>query len=259
MAYVLRPDAWCANPSLPRTRPLTRWVWAQRWDDVVFLHWRLEPSVVRKWVPASLELETWDHDAWVSVVAFRLSVRHRGLPHLPGLSHLLEINLRTYVTYCGRPGIWLLSAHADNGLAIGVARQLTPMPYVRADLKYYRDDQELRWQATSGASTSDPFVLWDTRVGLATIRQPFEQCNAGRDHWLLERYRLYVTGRGNSLRFADVEHLPWRIGLIRGDIAANRLGAPFNLDLSPAPDCAHFSPGVAARFGAFCKANPGDA
>ena len=44
------------------------------------------------------------------------------LPAVPGFSSLLELNLRTYVSCGGKRGIFFLSMHANNRLAIGVAR-----------------------------------------------------------------------------------------------------------------------------------------
>src|SRR5438094_436421 len=105
-----------------------RWVWSQHWLDLLFLHWRVPPALLRSQVPAALEIATLDGSAWVSLVLFRLRVRPRWLPFLPCVSALLEMNLRTYVHYRDRPGIWFLSVHADNHLAMWLAKLLTPIP-----------------------------------------------------------------------------------------------------------------------------------
>jgi uncharacterized protein len=105
------------------------WVWSQYWRDLLFLHWRVDPAVVRPHVPTPLEVATHDGYAWVSLVLFRLRVRPRWLPFIPGASELVEVNLRTYVSCQGAHGIWFLSVHADNRWAIRLAKLLTPMPY----------------------------------------------------------------------------------------------------------------------------------
>ncbi len=69
------------------------------------------------------------------------------------------------------------------------------------------------------------------------------------DAWLLERYRLYVRGRG--LQQAEVVHSPWSIRGAEVSLRANTLGDPFGLDLGRAPERVHWSAGVAASFGRF--------
>src|SRR5262245_44613967 len=112
------------------------WVWAQHWLDVLFLHWRVPAARLRPHVPSELVIDTYDQNAWLSLVLFRLKVRPRGLPCVPWLSSLLELNVRTYVRGANRPGIYFLRMLADNRLAIAVAKLLTPLPYCRARMSY---------------------------------------------------------------------------------------------------------------------------
>src|SRR2546421_4110241 len=93
------------------TRPggLGSWVWSQQWRNVLFLHWQVPAASLRLQIPAPVEIATYHDAAWVSLVLFRLRVRPRWLPFLPGVSELVEVNLRTYVRVQNRPGIWFLS------------------------------------------------------------------------------------------------------------------------------------------------------
>src|SRR5688500_17883811 len=118
----MAPDTTC--DALPGTKSTVPWIWAQKWLDVVFLHWRVPAAALRPHVPRPLEIDAYDGEAWVSLVLFRLQVRLRGLPFLPGFSRLLEANLRTYVRCGDRPGIWFLQVLADNPWAIRAARSL---------------------------------------------------------------------------------------------------------------------------------------
>ena len=104
------------------------WVWSQHWLNVLFLHWQVPAAALRAHLPSALDIATYDGSAWVSLVLFRLRVRPRWLPYLPGLSDLVEVNLRTYVRFRDKPGICFLSVHADNRGAIFLAKRLTPMP-----------------------------------------------------------------------------------------------------------------------------------
>src|SRR5262249_44077214 len=95
-------------PAAPQDPLAPARVWRQSWEDLLFLHWRVAPSDLTPHVPSPLQVETFDGRAWVSLVLFRLWVRPRWLPFLPGVSSLLEANLRTYVHLAGKPGIWFL-------------------------------------------------------------------------------------------------------------------------------------------------------
>ena len=51
-----------------------------RWEDLLFLHWPVEPDVVRPHLPGGLELDTYDGRAWLGVVPFTMaSTRFRWL------------------------------------------------------------------------------------------------------------------------------------------------------------------------------------
>ena len=73
-------------------------------------HWPVPVGQLRRVVPAPLSVDTFDGQAWLGVVAFRLTDVHlRGLPNAPGAAHFPEVNLRTYVTLDGQPGVLFLN------------------------------------------------------------------------------------------------------------------------------------------------------
>lgn len=228
------------------------WVWSQHWRDVLFLHWRAPVQAVVSHLPPALTLDTRDGEAWVSLVLFRLQVRPRWLPFLPGVSSLIEVNLRTYVRYQDRPGIWFLSVHADNQLAMWVARQLTPLPYRHAAMQYRCFPTHRRFLSWSGGADGP---LADFSFQLSDTEQ--ELAKGTLDEWLLERYRLFAPGRRGLLVEAEVDHPRWRaqpVDLLR---TVNHVGDDCGLNLQRAPELAHFSSGVAAHFGKFQPLTPG--
>jgi uncharacterized protein YqjF (DUF2071 family) len=90
-------------------------------------------ELLRPLVPAPLQVQQYDGSAWLGVVPFRMEgVMRRPLPDLPGLSAFPELNVRTYVEYDGRPGVWFLSLDATNSLAVFAARRWFDLPYHRA-------------------------------------------------------------------------------------------------------------------------------
>lgn len=229
----------------PRAAPRT-WVWSQEWRDLLFLHWRVDLAALGPHIPAPLEIATYDRDAWVSLVLFRLRVRPRWLPFLPGISDLVEVNLRTYVHFQGRPAIWFLSVHADNPPAIRLARLLTPMPYKHAAMRYRSAGRRFHFQARQPGSQAGLAALAFLRSGTGVA--PTED---SLDEWLLERYRLFAYGRGDTLAQAEVAHPRWVTESVEVSGSVEGFGRAAGLDLSAPPDRAHYSTGVSARFGAF--------
>jgi uncharacterized protein DUF2071 len=91
----------------PWPLPACRWVMAQSWHDLLFAHWPVDISALRKAVPSALAIDTYQGQAWLGVVPFRMSgVRLRGTPPVPWLSAFPELNVRTYVVAEGKPGVW---------------------------------------------------------------------------------------------------------------------------------------------------------
>src|SRR4051794_13826723 len=119
--------------------PRGPWVMAQSWRDLLFAHWAVAPETLRAVVPPELELETFDGQAWLGVTPFVVrGLRPRFVPPLPGLSSFPEVNVRTYVTAGGRPGIWFLSLDAASRVAVQGARRSYHLPYFHARMRMDR-------------------------------------------------------------------------------------------------------------------------
>src|SRR5688572_20507182 len=70
-------------PNAPFRRP-RGWIMAMNWDDLLFMHWCVDPAALRPHLPSGLELETFDGKAWLGVVPFRMAgVRPRFIPRIP--------------------------------------------------------------------------------------------------------------------------------------------------------------------------------
>ena len=79
----------------------------QRWEDLVMAHYPTQPAIIQPSLPNDLEVDTFEGQAWFSVVAFRLSnlcIRPLTFLRWPDF---WEINLRTYVRdKQGNCGVW---------------------------------------------------------------------------------------------------------------------------------------------------------
>ena len=234
--------AFFAPASTMAEAPQDAWLWAQTWHDLFFAHWRVPAGSLQPHLPAALEVETWEGSAWVSIVAFRLKVRRRGLPALGPLTSFVELNLRTYVRQGGASGIYFLSIHAGKRSCVALARWLTPLPYVFAPIQYERCGETWRFVCRRpGAETA----LFEADFS------PRGPAGPAADPWLLERYRAFAMDRRGRLWRMEAQHLPWQVRRVEAHVATNYLGMPWGLLLNREPDAIHFSPDMTARLGRF--------
>lgn len=107
----------------------------QLWRDLYSVHWPLPAQVVRRWVPSHLGLDTWEGEAWVSLVAFTVRrARHALLPD--GRSHSFDtLDLRTYVEVDGQRGMYLHSLDMSSSRVASAARRALGLPCPRTEMK----------------------------------------------------------------------------------------------------------------------------
>ena len=191
----------------------------QTWENLVFAHWRVDPDVVRGYLPPDVTLEVHGGSAWLSVTPFRVTgLRLRGTPPLPVASTFLEVNVRTYVTAGGKPGIWFFSLDATSSGAVIAARRAYRLPYHRARISLSRGHGEL-------AVSCSRLDAGKPRVFTARVREagPADPARPGTlEHFLTERYCLYTAYRGRLFR-AEIHHAPWPLQPAEGDVELNTL------------------------------------
>jgi uncharacterized protein YqjF (DUF2071 family) len=82
----------------------------QSWAQLLFAHWRVPAEALRRTVPEGVPLDERDGSAWLGITPFVVrGLRARGLPPAPFAGRFAELNVRTYTTIDGRPGIYFLS------------------------------------------------------------------------------------------------------------------------------------------------------
>src|SRR6185503_1909073 len=106
-------------------RPKLPWLMALNEEHVLFMHWPIPVEHLRPLVPSQMELDTFDGQAWLSLIPFRMGSLHlRCLPPIPGTSTVIQAGLRTYIHVNHEPAIYYLTLYADNDLYMWVARYL---------------------------------------------------------------------------------------------------------------------------------------
>lgn len=179
------------------------------WCDLLFLHWPVPAAALQRLLPRGLEVDTHDGTAWLGVVPFRMArTRLRWLPPLPTAHAFPELNVRTYVRRGDRAGVWFFSLDAASRLAVEGARASFRLPYFRAAMR----------ARTQGQLQSHHSERRDRRAPAARFAAGWCSGGASRpaapgslQHFLVERYCLFTTGRDGRVRCGEIAHAPWQL------------------------------------------------
>jgi len=189
-----------------RARPDGLHLMRQTWAKLLFMHWRLSAETLRARVPAALEIDTHDGEAWIAVAPFTIrDWRASFLPPVPGLSAMHELNVRTYVRYKGVPGIYFFSLDASSALAVFGARTFFLVPYFTADMSLRQEGDAITYRSRR-THTGAPAAVFDARW---TIGPRLPESRPGSlEFFLTERYCFYTT-HGDSVFRCRIHHTPW--------------------------------------------------
>ena len=215
----------------PYQLPNGQWTYYQEWNRAVFLHWKVPVATLRPHVPHELKIDTFEGSAYVSLVAFTMEgIRPRYLPSVKFISCFDEINLRTYIDHGHRKGVYFLSIESGKLLSSLVARRLSGLPYEKSDIirtgnRYHSENSKKSFRLNLSYHIGE-------RIAEKTAL----------DHWLTERYCLYIDQRQQVYRY-DIHHKPWELNHVSIDNQAfdYRVG---DFNLAAVPDLTHYSNGV---------------
>jgi hypothetical protein len=214
---------------LPKRRP----VMAMRWLDLLFAHWPVASASLVPHLPAGLALDTFEGQAYLGVVPFRMSgVRPLGTPPLPGVSAFPELNVRTYVTAGGKPGVWFFSLDAGSRLAVRAARRFFHLPYFDADLAC---EEGGGWVGYRSRRThrGAPAAEWGGRYRPAG--EVFRARPGSLEHWLTERYCLYAAAGDGRLLRCEIQHPPWPLQPAQAVVGRDTLTASLGPERAAEP------------------------
>lgn len=219
-------------------------VMTQRWRDVTFAHWPIDPAAVRALLPPGLEPDLHDGRAWVSLVGFEMDeLRIPGLPPIPTTHRFVEFNVRTYVIGPDGPGVWFCSLDVPNWLPVLVARAGFALPYDKGSVAVTRHEDRIGWfvQRTWPDQADAELVVRPTGVMVDAAADQLAT-------FLTARWRLYASTRGGVVLTAPVHHEPWPLQhaelLSIGTGVADAAGLPVSGD-----PVVHYAAGVSVRVG----------
>jgi uncharacterized protein YqjF (DUF2071 family) len=217
--------------------PDAPWILKQAWNDLLFAHWPVARDRLRERVPAFLELDLFDNEAWVSVAPFRLStLSPRGIPALPVISSFDEINVRTYVVHDGMPGIYFFSLDANSAIAVGGASTLFHLPYYLADIRVEDDRGRVSFRSSRRRGRQAEFTACYSPAGALFEAQP-----GTIEYFLAERYCLYTQDSAANAYRVEVHHGPWQLQSAEAEISVNTMVDAAGLQLPSMAPLLHYA------------------
>ena len=209
------------------------------WQDLLFAHWPVPAAALRPLIPPALDVDTFDGQAWLGVVPFTMArVRPWWSPSLPWLSSFPELNVRTYVTRGGKPGVWFFSLDAGNPVAVRIARRFFHLPYFDAKFSIERRDGGLAYDCRRTHRRAPPAAL-TCRYRPTGLVYPAQLGDL--DHWLTERYCFYAADRRGRLHRTDVHHEPWPLRPAEAEIEVDTMTGWLGIDRPEKPALLHFA------------------
>jgi uncharacterized protein YqjF (DUF2071 family) len=224
-----------------RPYPLPRgpWVMRQTWLELLFAHWPLPPESLRPLIPAELALDTYDGRAWLGIAPFRMvDVRLRLAPSVPWLSAFPELNVRTYVTVGGKPGVYFFSLDAGNPIAVTLARALFYLPYFNARFAIKRSGDTIAYTSRRDDRRGRPadLVASYRPIGPVFCSQP-----GSLEAFLTERYCLYSVGPRGTIYRGEIHHEQWPLQPAEAEFERNTMAEAAGITLPDAPPLLHYA------------------
>lgn len=210
-----------------------------KWHDLLFMHWPVPQSLLKPLLPAALEVDCYESQAWISVVPFRMSgVSPRWLPDLPWMSRFPELNVRTYVRCNGVPGVWFFSLDATNPIAVRIARAWFHLNYVDAKIQLESHENWIRYRCLRTSRTHPPAKL---HIDYRPIGESFLAEPGTLEDWLTARYRLFSANRSGRIYCGEIDHSPWVLRNAQALVHSNTMLDGFGHNFSDEPALTQFS------------------
>jgi len=225
-----------------RAKPEGRPVMEQNWEKILFLHWPIDPALIQARIPPGLEVDLFEDKAWIGITPFKVTGLHlMSLPPVPGLDSFNEINVRTYVHYEGKPGIWFFSLDASKLIPVIAARLFYQVPYHSAAISFHDSGTQFSVDMTRTANRDVGFeARWQKGTRL---RDPDVGSLA---FFLVERYCFFAELR-SSIMMTRVYHHPWILDEAVLESCESNLIGSVGLPEPSGEPLAHFSEGVSTQ------------
>jgi uncharacterized protein len=215
----------------------------QRWSDLTFVHWLVDPDAVAHLYPRGTRPDVLDGATYVGLVPFAMSEVALGLPRpIPYFGRFLETNVRLYSTDdAGRHGVLFRSLETSRLAVVPATRLGMGVPYTWARMRLTRDGRRISYTSVRRLPHRGLRSSVVVEVGPPVEPTPLEI-------WLTARWGAH-TCRGGRTWWVPNAHVPFalydaNVVALHDDLVSAGGVVPVGERLR-----ALYSPGVRASFG----------
>jgi hypothetical protein len=205
------------------------------WHDLAFFHWPVPKERLLPLVPTSFGLDLFDGNAYVGVVPFVMSNIGLRRPASLKYRYLPELNVRTYVSVGGRPGVYFFSLDASQPLFVAGGRAGFSLPYywARFRIDHASGPTDYSCRRVRGAARF--------HARYRPKDEPFEAKPGTLEYFLTERYCLYCIDHFGRPQRVEIHHGPWPLQHAAVELVENSMTTPLGLEAGQEPPLAHFA------------------
>jgi uncharacterized protein YqjF (DUF2071 family) len=216
---------------------------SQRWTDVTFIHWPVEPAAVAHLYPQGTRPDVVDGVTYVGLIPFTMRDLTLALPRaVPYLGHFLETNVRLYSTDdAGCHGVLFRSLETERLAIVPAIRASLGVPYTWARMSMSRDGDRVTYDSVRRLPRRGLRSRVVVDVGERVEPIPLEV-------WLTARWGAHTRKAGRTW-WVPNEHEPWPLHSAEIVDLTSDLVAAADVVTSGGTLRALYSPGVTARFG----------
>jgi len=227
-----------SQPSNNYQKPKFPWLVSQHWENVLFLHWSVPVEELQIHIPKILDLELFNGQAWIGIVLFKVKrFRPHFLPPIPIFSSFNEINVRTYVNYKGKPGVYFFTLDTDSRLTVNMAKLFYSLPYRLAKIESKMRNRGIEFISNEKSSRQS---IERFKCVYKPDSPVYYSQKGTLDYWLTERYCLWAMKRDRLIR-VDIQHKKWGLQEVKATIEMNSLASFLPCSIFEAEPYAHFS------------------
>lgn len=221
----------------------TNYILLQSWENLSFLHWRVDKEILIQHIPRHLTLDLYRNEAYIGIIPFMMkNVRPRWGVSIPFISNFPEFNIRTYVKFKNIKGVFFLTLDAQSIITRIYASNFFHLPYRYSRGFVKRKSSTFFWKSDR--------LLGD--YGLEGSCKGIEEdqyaVKGSLDEFLLERYFLFTYDQ-KKIKKGFIHHKKWKFKKAKPKIIKNDFLKSFSLGIKNvfSPDCCHISDGVKVK------------
>lgn len=182
-----------------------------RWENLIMANYAVPPEVVKPYLPAGVELDLFEGEAFVSLVGFMFkNTRLFGVP-IPFMGSFEEVNLRFYVKREEqseiRRGVVFVNETVPYKPVAWLANVLYKEHYTAIPTRHYISELgegkhiQYEWKVNGG---------WN-QIQVRALCQTLEMQPGSHEEFIFEHYYGYTRIRENRSQEYQVQHPRWRI------------------------------------------------